>query len=85
MRFAFAPLLGLALFIPACTDATISQHTSVGHEFDVTVYSGGVAVKKYRSSGKVLTEEGSDGWFFRNKATGRFIRVSGTVTVEQAP
>lgn len=84
MRSISICLLGVALLFAASCDARLSQPTSIGQEFDVKVYSGGIAVKSYRSTGKVLTESQSDGFYFRDKATGHLVRVSGTVTIEEA-
>lgn len=85
MRTISIALLALALLTaPGCTDAYTSSVTAVGQQFHVTVYSGGHAVRAYRSTGKVLTEEDSDWWYFRDKATGGLVRVTGTVTVEEA-
>lgn len=66
-----------------CTNAKMSQLSAYGSDFKVTVYSGGVPVRTYTSSGKVATEEDSDGWYFTDKETRKLVRVSGTVTVEQ--
>ena len=81
--FALTALASL-MAISGCSDAEVSRNTSLGHEFNVTLYSGGRAVKAWHSTGKVETEEKSDGWFFRDKATGKLVRVSGNVTVEEA-
>jgi hypothetical protein len=66
-----------------CTNAKLSQFAAYGSDFKVTVYSGGEPVRTYTSSGKVATEEHSDGWYFTDKETKKLVRVSGTVTVEQ--
>ena len=33
------------------------------------------------SSGKVATEEGSDGYYFMDSATGKLVRISGNVII----
>jgi hypothetical protein len=76
-------LIATALGVSGCTDAEIARNAAAGSQFKVTVYSGGQAVKTYVSTGKVLSEEKSDGWFFMDKATNKLVRVSGTITVEQ--
>lgn len=78
-------LLAALATIPAagCTDAGWSQMTAYGSNFRVTVYSGGEAVRTFHSSGKVMTEEKSDGWFFRDRESGKLVRVGGTVVIEQ--
>jgi len=78
---SFLPLS--LLLLAGCTDAEWSKNTSYGSSFTVTMYSGGEAVRVWKSSGKVLSEEKSDGWYFQDAATGKLVRVSGDVVVEQ--
>ena len=66
-----------------CTNAHWKNVTSLGCDFKIEMYSGGQVVKTWQSSGKVLTEQGSDGWIFEDKSTGKLVRVSGTVVVTQ--
>ena len=66
-----------------CADAQISRFTAIGQPHKVTVWSGGQPAKVWYSTGKVLTEKESDGWYFTDKETGKLVRVSGTVSVEQ--
>lgn len=66
-----------------CMDADVSQITSIGSPHKVTLWSGGQAAKVWHSTGKVKTEQETDGWFFTDKATGKLVRVSGTISVEQ--
>lgn len=80
----FVALVAIAaLFMSGCTDAERGRLTAFGSEFRVTLYSGGQAVRTWDSSGKVLTEKDSDGYYFVDKKTGNLIRVSGDVVVEQ--
>lgn len=66
-----------------CTDATMSHYGAYGSNHIVMVWSGGKAVKTYVSSGQVKSENQSDGFFFKDKSTGKLVRVSGTLTIEQ--
>jgi hypothetical protein len=51
-------------------------------DYKVTVWSGGKPVAVYNVKNSFVNTEGeTDGWFFF--VDGKFIRVSGTVTVEQ--
>lgn len=83
MKRAILTSVLLAGLMFGCTDAEWSQAKAFGSKFKVTVYSGGVAVKTYTSTGKVDTEHGSDGWYFTDQATGGLVRVSGTVLIEE--
>jgi hypothetical protein len=69
--------------LAGCTDASRSQIAAYGSSFRVTLYSGGEAVRTWKSTGKVLTEEQSDGWYFTDAVTGKLVLVSGDVVVEQ--
>lgn len=82
-RFVLLSVLCALVAFTGCTNAGMGQYSALGSDFKVTVYSGGVAVKTYTSSGKVLTEGDSDGWYFIDKETRKLVRLSGTVTVEQ--
>lgn len=81
-------LLCLALFIctsfmTGCTNATWKNYTTLGCDFKIELYSGGELVRTWQSNGKVLTEANSDGWLFKDKATGKLVRVAGAVVVTE--
>ena len=65
------------------TDARRANLLSYGSHFRITVYSGGVVVKSYESTGKVFSENNSGGWYFEDKLTKKLVHVTGTTTVEQ--
>lgn len=75
--------LCLAFLLVGCTNAEIAGVKGFGEDFKITVYSGGKAVRTFVSSGKVLTEAESDGWYFMDAETKKLVRVSGTVVIEQ--
>lgn len=81
MKILIACLAVIAL--SGCTDASRSQLGSYGSKFKVTLYSGGEPVRTWTSTGKVLTEQESDGWYFTDADTGKLVRLSGDVVVEQ--
>lgn len=83
MRRLLAVAVLACVLVSGCTDSYRSSWEALGSEHRITVWSGGVAVKVYMSTGKTHTEHDSDGWYFRDKATGKLVRVSGTVTIEQ--
>lgn len=74
----FVSLMGLN----SCTDATISGFKAYGDPHKITLYSGGIAVREWVSTGKVETENSSDGYTFKDAETGVYIRVSGNTVVE---
>ena len=65
------------LLAAGCTDAERAAWTALGDPGEITCYSGGVVIYSGRSAGKILTEQGSDGWFLKDVSTGRLVRVSG--------
>ena len=72
----------LLTFIPifGC-DATIGKFTSLGKSAHIKCYSGGKVIFEGTSSGKVLSEKDSDGYFFKDKATGSMLEVSGDCVI----
>lgn len=61
----------------ACTDAERAKYGSIGSKHSVKCYSGGQLIYEGVSSGKVLSEDGSDGYYFFDKANGKLTEVSG--------
>ena len=76
-------ILGIvfALVVGGCTDAERAQIGSVGSEAHIECWSAGYKYYDGYSTGKVKTEQGSDGWFFQEKGTDSLIRVSGSCVI----
>lgn len=71
------------LFLVGCRASQRAELFSLGSDQKVTLYSyDGRVIREWTSNGKVSTENGSDGWHFQDKATGKSIRVSGIVVIE---
>ena len=66
-----------------CTDTDVSKIFAIGKSGTVKLYSGGIIVEQWQSTGYVHTEEKSDGYLFKDSKTGKLIRVSGDVVIEQ--
>lgn len=81
MKFVWISFIVLAC--SGCMSAARSQLAALGSNFKVTLYSGGEKVREWKSSGKVLCESESDGWYFTDASNGKLVRVSGCVTVEE--
>ncbi len=84
-RMQRAMLAVFALVMTGCTDARCSKVMSLGNAADVECYSGGKAIYSGRSTGKVSSEEGSDGYFFRDSKSGKLMEVSGDCRVTYVP
>jgi hypothetical protein len=70
-----------AILASGCTDATRSAIAGYGEEYTIEMYSGGQLVRKWVSTGKVLSERQTDGYYFRDKESGALIEVSGDVVI----
>jgi len=68
--------------VSSCTDASRSKIGGYGNTYKVTVI-GGDTTMVFHSTGKVESEENSDGYYFTNKANGKLVEVSGNVVIEQ--
>lgn len=65
----------------ACTDAGWSKLTSLGSGAHIKCYSGGQIIYEGYSTGKVISEENSDGYFFRDKADDKLKEISGNCVI----
>lgn len=75
-------LIASAMAVTACTDAMQSKIGSYGDQARITCYSGGVLVFDDFSTGKVNSEENSDGWYFRSVTTQRAISAGGDCRID---
>lgn len=78
----FSSFLAIAL-LSGCTSAERAKVFAYGSKHKITLYSGGVAVRVWHSSGAIINEEHSDGYYFQDDATGKLISVSGQIVIEQ--
>jgi hypothetical protein len=53
--------------------------------YKLTLYSGGMAIRTWNTKGQVEKHGHSEGYYFVDIATGKMVRVSGTVAIEQLP
>lgn len=74
---------GLSWLSLSCFGVSIKEAVTVGKDFKVELYSGPEIVRTWTSSGKVLTEQNSDGWRFVDKETKKFVRVTGTLVITE--
>jgi len=68
--------------VSSCTDASRSKIGGYGNTYKVTVI-GGDTTMVFHSTGKVLSEDKSDGYYFTNESNGKLVEVSGNVVIEQ--
>ena len=66
----------------SCTDSQRASLSAFGDECTITMYNGGIMVRQWVSTGKVTTIHNSDGWQFKDKKTGKLVRISGDAIIE---
>jgi len=69
------------LFLTSCTDAELSKVGGLNGKHRVELYSGGVKIREWVSTGKVLNSETSDGYYFRDDSTKVNIEISGDIII----
>lgn len=70
-----------ALFLFGCTDADRGKVAAIGKSAHIECWSAGHKYYDGYSSGVVHTEEQTDGWYFTEKDTNQFIRLSGPCVI----
>ena len=75
-------LLTIMASMVSCTDAEKSKLGGYGDTFTVKVL-GPDTVITYHSTGKVISEKESDGYYFTNRETGKLVEVSGNIIIEE--
>lgn len=78
-------LFGLLIGLYSCTDAQRGKISSLGDSALVKCYSGTAVIYEGLSTGKVSSEENSDGYYFRDKKTGKMMEVSGNCIIIYDP
>lgn len=70
-------LISVALLALSCTDADRAQYSALGDRATIQCFSGGIQIYTGTSTGKIKTENKSDGWYFEEEGSGKLIRISG--------
>ena len=78
-------LIYVLLSLWGCTDAQIAKLGGLGNEAKVKCWSGGQVIYEGMSTGKVQSEANSDGYFFRDKESGKLMEVSGNCVITYDP
>jgi len=76
-------IFAMFVLMQGCSDASIKRLTTYGHPFKITLYSGGNEVRVFESTGRVLTDSQNDIYSFEEKRTGKLIKISGDVVMEE--
>jgi hypothetical protein len=75
------PCLAACLLACGCTDASWERKWSYGSKHKVVMYSGGVAVGEWTTSGKPQSIADEDGWTFVDDETGKLVIVTGDTVI----
>lgn len=73
-------LMFLSLIV-GCSNANVAAIGAWGKRHDVICYSGGIKIYEGFTTGKVENEEHSDGYYFQDSSTGKFVTVSGNCVI----
>jgi hypothetical protein len=71
----------IMLLLAGCSDAEMAQWEAMGTGGHIACYSGGVVIYEGDATGKILSEQGSDGWFFAPTKGASLVRVSGDCVI----
>lgn len=74
----------LVPFLVGCSNANMSAISAWGKRHDVKCWSGGVVIYEGYTTGKVENEDHSDGYYFQDTATRKFVTVSGNCVITVA-
>jgi len=77
-----ALFIAIVMGSTSCTDAQRSKIGGLGDEFKVEMINcDGTVARSWISSGKVSSESNSDGYYFKDKETGKLIEVTGRLVI----
>ena len=66
----------------SCTDSFQAKIGGYGDEFKIEMINcDGTVAREWISTGKVNSEEGSDGYYFMDKETSKLIEVTGRMVI----
>lgn len=70
-------LIGFLILGVSCSEARRAKIMGFGQARSIVCYSGGKLIYKGHSTGKINSEENSDGYYFKEQGTGKLVEVSG--------
>lgn len=70
-------MLSMILTVSSCTDGKMAKVLSYGSSRTITCWSGGVKIYEGRSTGKISSEQNSDGYYFTEEGSNKLMEVSG--------
>ena len=70
------------LMLAGCTDTQFRKITSLGKSGTIECWSGGKLIFRGESTGKISSEQNSDGYYFKDKSDNRLKEVSGNCVID---
>lgn len=77
----FILVSSLLLVLTSCSDAKRGKIMSWGSSRSIKCYSGEKIIYDGVSTGKILSETNSDGYYFTEKGTNKLLEVSGNCVI----
>lgn len=68
-------LLSMTVVLAGCTDADMAHMSQFNDPAHVQCFSGGKVVYNGQSTGKIASNANEDGLYFKEKETGKFVRL----------
>lgn len=75
-------IVSLISALPGCTDTQRASLAAYGNPGTVQCYSGGKLFYEGKSTGVIRNAQHSDGYEFKDAATGKLVRVNGDCLVQ---
>jgi len=79
-KILFAAIIAL-ITLSGCTDRGFAKLQAYGGKATIKCYSGTKLIYEGESTGKISSEENSDGYSFVEKSTGKLVEVSGNCVI----
>lgn len=73
--------VSFAAALVGCSDARMSDWNSQGKPHHVVLYSGGAKIGEWDTTGVVLNQPQSDGFYFEDAATHKKVEVCGQLII----
>ena len=77
-------LFVFCLFLFGCSNANMAAIGAWGKRHDVKCWSGGKVIYEGYTTGKIENEDHSDGYYFQDAGTNKFVTVSGNCVITVA-
>jgi hypothetical protein len=83
LKFLMVALLAaLTTTLGACSGGEMAKISAWGQPHAVYAYSGNALIGRWIATGKIENEAGSDGYYFKDKQTGRLQQMSGSTIMD---